>query len=78
MRDLKMFSLLSVGNASEQPSKLIVVEYNGSAPLQQPIVLVGKASPPYRWDKPQTGMDEMKFDMCGGIILGSSALSGLT
>ena len=80
MRDLGMLSLLSVGNASEQPSKLIVMEYNGSKTMQQPIVLVGKA---VTFDtggislKPGRGMDEMKFDMCGGAsVLGvMSALS---
>ena len=80
MRDLGMLSLLSVGNASAQPSKLIVMEYNGSKTMQQPIVLVGKA---VTFDtggislKPGRGMDEMKFDMCGGAsVLGvMSALS---
>ena len=80
MRDLGMLSLLSVGNASEQPSKLIVMEYNGSKTMQQPIALVGKA---VTFDtggislKPGRGMDEMKFDMCGGAsVLGvMSALS---
>ena len=80
MRDLGMLSLLSVGNASAQPSKLIVMEYNGSKTMQQPIALVGKA---VTFDtggislKPGRGMDEMKFDMCGGAsVLGvMSALS---
>ena len=75
-----MLSLLSVGNASAQPSKLIVMEYNGSKTMQQPIALVGKA---VTFDtggislKPGRGMDEMKFDMCGGAsVLGvMSALS---
>ena len=72
MRDLGMLSLLSVGNASEQPSKLIVMEYNGSKTMQQPIVLVGKA---VTFDtggislKPGRGMDEMKFDMCGAAAV---------
>ena len=80
LRDLGMLSLLSVGNASAQPSKLIVMEYNGSKTMQQPIALVGKA---VTFDtggislKPGRGMDEMKFDMCGGAsVLGViSALS---
>ena len=80
MRDLGMLSLLSVGNASAQPSKLIVMEYTGSKTMQQPIALVGKA---VTFDtggislKPGRGMDEMKFDMCGGAsVLGvMSALS---
>ncbi|WP_299231900.1 leucyl aminopeptidase [uncultured Halomonas sp.] len=62
-------SLLSVGRGSEQPSRLIVMRYQGADdPDEAPHVLVGKG---ITFDtggislKPGEGMDEMKFDMCG-------------
>lgn len=68
MRDLGMGSLLSVSAGSEQPAKLIVMEYRGGKRGAQPQVLVGKG---ITFDsggislKPGPKMDEMKFDMCG-------------
>ena len=68
MAELGMNSLLSVGNGSDQPSKLIVMEYKGGPEGEKPHVLVGKG---ITFDtggislKPGAGMDEMKFDMCG-------------
>ncbi len=68
MAELGMHCLLSVGHGSEQPSKLIVMEYNGGEEGEKPHVLVGKG---ITFDtggislKPGGGMDEMKFDMCG-------------
>ena len=62
-------SLLSVGRGSEQPSRLIVMKYQGAEnPEEAPHVLVGKG---ITFDtggislKPGEAMDEMKFDMCG-------------
>lgn len=62
-------SLLSVGRGSEQPSRLIVMTYQGADnPDEAPHVLVGKG---ITFDtggislKPGEAMDEMKFDMCG-------------
>ncbi|WP_353979538.1 leucyl aminopeptidase [Salinicola endophyticus] len=62
-------SLLAVGRGSAEPSKLIVMKYQGAAdPEEAPHVLVGKG---ITFDtggislKPGAGMDEMKFDMCG-------------
>ncbi|MFW2421988.1 MAG: leucyl aminopeptidase [Porticoccaceae bacterium] len=71
MKKLKMGSLLSVSAGSDQPAKLIVMNYQGvkGRGKPAPIVLVGKA---VTFDtggislKPGGGMDEMKFDMCGG------------
>lgn len=71
MEKLGMHSLLSVSRGSRQPAKLIVMEYRGSTARtkQKPIVLVGKG---LTFDaggislKPAAGMDEMKYDMCGG------------
>ncbi|MBR9729209.1 leucyl aminopeptidase [Shewanella intestini] len=69
MAELGMHSLLSVGNGSAQPSKLIVMEYKGAAQADaKPYALVGKG---VTFDsggislKPGAAMDEMKFDMCG-------------
>jgi len=42
MEKLGMGSLLSVARGSEQPAKLIALEYHGSAKKDQPVVLVGK------------------------------------
>ncbi len=70
MEQLGMGSLLSVSRGSRQPAKLIVMEYKGAADRKQkPVVLVGKG---LTFDaggislKPGQGMDEMKYDMCGG------------
>ncbi len=75
MQALKMGSLLSVAQGSEQPPKLIIVQYQGASSRQQPTVLVGKG---ITFDtggisiKPAAGMDEMKFDMCGAAsVLGT-------
>ncbi len=68
MRELKMGSLLSVSAGSDEQAKLIVLEYKGAAKSQKPYVLVGKG---ITFDtggislKPGSGMDEMKYDMCG-------------
>jgi leucyl aminopeptidase len=67
MRKLGMGSLLSVGQASAQPCKLIIMNYKRGGKAR-PIVLVGKG---VTFDtggislKPGANMDEMKFDMCG-------------
>ena len=74
MESLGMNSLLSVSKGSSQPGKLISLSYsnNGNA---APIVLVGKG---VTFDsggislKPGSGMDEMKYDMCGAAsVLGA-------
>jgi len=68
MRELGMGALLSVAAGSEQPAKLIVIEYRGGKRGAAPQVLVGKG---ITFDsggisiKPGPKMDEMKFDMCG-------------
>ena len=76
MEALGMFSLLSVGKASSEPPKLIVLKYNGAKnPKDAPVVLVGKG---ITFDtggislKPGSAMDEMKYDMCGAAsVLGT-------
>ena len=68
MENLGMHSLLSVGKGSAEPSKLIVINYQGGEEGAQPHVLVGKG---ITFDsggisiKPGAAMDEMKYDMCG-------------
>ncbi len=68
MKELGMGSLLSVSAGSDQPAKLIVMEYNGGKKTEKPHVLVGKG---ITFDsggislKPGAAMDEMKYDMCG-------------
>ncbi|MDH2917124.1 MAG: leucyl aminopeptidase [Gallionella sp.] len=75
MQKLGMGSFLSVTRGSEQPAKLITLEYSGGDKKQKPIVLVGKG---ITFDsggislKPGAEMDEMKYDMCGAAsVLGT-------
>lgn len=75
MKELGMGSLLSVAAGSDQPAKLIVLEYKGGNKKQVPIALVGKG---ITFDtggislKPGAAMDEMKYDMCGAAsVLGT-------
>ena len=68
MEELGMGSFLSVSKGSDQPGKLIILNYKGAGDDSKPIVLVGKG---ITFDtggislKPGLGMDEMKFDMGG-------------
>lgn len=72
MEKLGMGSLLSVSRGSEQPAKLITMEYKGGKAGDKPIVLVGKG---VTFDsggislKPGAAMDEMKYDMCGAATV---------
>ena len=75
IRRLKMGAFLSVTQGSEQPPKLIVAEYRGTAASNKPVALVGKG---ITFDtggisiKPAAAMDEMKFDMNGAAsVLGA-------
>ena len=69
MEKLGMGSFLSVSKGSDEPGKMIVLEYTGAKDKKQaPIALVGKG---ITFDtggislKPGANMDEMKFDMGG-------------
>lgn len=68
----KMGSFLSVSLGSSQEPKFIVMEYNGAAASKKPICFVGKG---LTFDsggisiKPSAGMEEMKYDMCGGAAV---------
>ncbi len=75
MKKLGMGALLSVARGSDEPAKLITLEYSGGQPGDKPVVLVGKG---VTFDsggisiKPSAAMDEMKFDMCGAAsVLGT-------
>jgi leucyl aminopeptidase len=75
IKKLGMGSFLSVTQGSEQPAKLITLEYHGTDKKHKPIVLVGKG---ITFDsggislKPGAEMDEMKYDMCGAAsVLGT-------
>lgn len=68
MEALGMGALLSVSRGSEEPAKLIIMNYQGAGDSGKPVVLVGKG---ITFDsggislKPGAKMDEMKFDMGG-------------
>jgi leucyl aminopeptidase len=75
MKKLGMGALLSVAKGSDEPAKLITLQYSGGQPGDKPVVLVGKG---VTFDsggisiKPSAAMDEMKFDMCGAAsVLGT-------
>ncbi len=75
MAALGMGAFLSVSRGSRQPAKLITLSYQGGEKNAQPIVLIGKG---LTFDaggislKQPAGMEEMKYDMCGGAsVLGA-------
>lgn len=75
MQALGMGCLLAVSRGSRQPAKLIALNFHGGDKNSKPIVLIGKG---LTFDaggislKPGLGMDEMKYDMCGGAaVLGT-------
>lgn len=65
----KMGSFLSVSLGSVQDPRFIIMEYNGAGASKKPVCFVGKG---LTFDsggisiKPSAGMEEMKYDMCGG------------
>ncbi len=69
LEKLGMGAFVSVARGSREPPKLIVMHYRGGEPGAKPIALIGKG---LTFDaggislKPAAGMDEMKYDMCGG------------
>ncbi|WP_417913136.1 leucyl aminopeptidase family protein, partial [Candidatus Electronema sp. TJ] len=73
MKKLGMGGLLGVSRGSAQPPKLVILRYQGSDEKKAPtLMLVGKG---LTFDaggislKPPQGMDEMKYDMCGGAAV---------
>ncbi len=74
----KMGSFLSVSLGSVQEPRFIVMEYNGAGTSKKPICYVGKG---LTFDsggisiKPSAGMEEMKYDMCGGATVIATMLA---
>ena len=75
-----MKALLAVSQGSTQEPRLIVIEHRRGRKGDKPLVLVGKG---LTFDaggisiKPAQGMEEMKFDMCGGAaVLGAMQAIG--
>ena len=74
LENMGMGGIVAVGKGSNNPPKLIILEYSGNSDPQQqkPYLLVGKA---VTFDtggisiKPGEKMDEMKFDKCGGCTV---------
>ncbi|GAB4283528.1 MAG: leucyl aminopeptidase [Roseovarius sp.] len=71
---LGMRLMLAVGQGSDSPSRLVVMEWSGGAPDAAPLALVGKG---VVFDaggislKPAQGMEEMTMDMGGaGVVTG--------
>jgi leucyl aminopeptidase len=66
----KMGGLLGVSLGSAVDPRFFILEYNGAAKSKKPVCFVGKA---LTFDsggisiKPSGGMEEMKFDKCGGV-----------
>ena len=74
LEKLGMRALLAVGQGSESPSKLVVMQWRGGKKGQAPLALVGKG---VVFDtggisiKPAQGMEEMTMDMGGaGVVAG--------
>jgi len=65
----KMESLLGVSAGSSEDPRFIIMSYKGAAASKKPVCFVGKG---LTFDsggislKPSAGMQEMKYDMCGG------------
>ena len=78
MEKLGMGALLSVSRGSRQPAKMITLDYQGGDKLSKPIILIGKG---LTFDaggislKQAPGMDEMKYDMCGGAAVMGTLLA---
>ena len=68
LKELGMGAFLAVAQGSDQPPRMIVLNYQGGKKTEKPYALVGKG---ITFDtggisiKPSSGMDEMKYDMCG-------------
>ncbi len=74
LRALGMRALLAVGQGSESPSKVVVMQWQGGRKGEKPLVLCGKG---VVFDtggisiKPAQGMEEMTMDMGGaGVVAG--------
>ncbi|MEN8140783.1 MAG: leucyl aminopeptidase [Thermodesulfobacteriota bacterium] len=72
LQRLKMGGILGVNQGSSEPPCLVVLEYNCGAAKADTLLLVGKG---LTFDaggislKPAAGMEDMKYDMCGGAAV---------
>ena len=72
LRRLKMGGLLAVNQGSESGPKMVVLEYRCQQKKADTLMLVGKG---LTFDsggislKPGAGMEDMKYDMCGGAAV---------
>ncbi|WP_446008200.1 leucyl aminopeptidase [Candidatus Electrothrix sp.] len=73
MQEMGMGGILGVNQGSAEPPKLVILKYQGGKKKTDPtIMLVGKG---LTFDsggislKPGQGMEEMKYDMCGGAAV---------
>jgi leucyl aminopeptidase len=76
MTELGMGAFMAVSQGSDQPGRMIIIQYSGGKKNDAPVALIGKG---ITFDtggislKPPPGMDEMKFDMCGAAsVLGTT------
>jgi leucyl aminopeptidase len=82
MEELGMGALLGVARGSDEPPRLIVLEYNGDPSSKEKLALVGKG---ITFDsggislKPADKMEDMKYDMAGaaGVIAAIGAIAKL-
>ncbi len=74
----KMESFLGVSRGSSEPARFIIMEHKGGPASQTPICFVGKG---LTFDaggislKPSKGMEDMKYDMCGGAAVISAMIA---
>ncbi|HEV3158155.1 MAG TPA: leucyl aminopeptidase [Candidatus Baltobacteraceae bacterium] len=80
MQAKKMGAILGVSRGSDEPARMIVLEYTGDPSSKEKLALVGKG---ITFDsggisiKPAAGMEEMKYDMCGGAaVIGAMSVIG--
>ncbi len=78
MQRLGMGGILSVGQGSQRPPRLLVVRYNGGAAGEAPVAFVGKG---ITFDtggisiKPGANMWRMKYDMTGAAVATGTVLA---
>jgi leucyl aminopeptidase len=72
MKKLGMGALLGVGQGSQKPSRLVIMQWNGADKEYKPLAFVGKG---VTFDtggislKPANGMEDMKYDMAGAAAV---------
>ena len=78
LAELGMNALLGVGQGSANPSKIVIMSWNGSSKKDKPLALVGKG---VVFDtggislKPAGGMEDMTMDMGGAGVVAGTMLS---